>query len=280
MDLEEIARQLASPAEAGRLTAEHSLRELPPERRIEALNTAGQLAFSRNDYGLSRCLYEKSVTASREAGGPARLAFALHKLASRSCDTGDYEAAQAAFAESLTLYQELGDQPCIAMSLTNLGTLACYRREDAAARSLCEESLVMRRELGLEHCAGGTLHVLGLLAHRRGDAAVALSLLRQSLAIRWEWRDMRSLAESLLAFALVAAEQEQPYEAARLLGAVDALCRDNGLTLPFSQAADRDSIPATIRSRLGEDAFQAARTEGRVMPLEEVVRCLLDDPVR
>ena len=67
------------------------------------------------------------------------------------------------------------------------------------------------------------MQCLGLLAVARGDYADAAAILKEGLATHRETRNKLGIANCLEGLAGVALAQDQPAEAARLLGAIEAL---------------------------------------------------------
>ena len=65
--------------------------------------------------------------------------------------------------------------------------------------------------------------------------------------------------------------QDQPRRAARLFGAAAALRDTIGFALFPTERVEQERTLAALRARLDTEAFAAALSEGRAMPLEEAI---------
>jgi hypothetical protein len=75
-----------------------------------------------------------------------------------------------------------------------------------------------------------------------------------------------------LAFlAIVASEASEPTIAARLLGAVEQLCRASGLTVPTIARPEHKAALAAIRAILGDESFARAWAMGEALTLDEAL---------
>jgi DNA-binding NarL/FixJ family response regulator len=89
--------------------------------------------------------------------------------------------------------------------------------------------------------------------------------------------DTADIAYCLEGLAELAGERGEPYRAARLFGASEALLETVGTPL-YAYASDRHSVEqavSTLRSRLDEENFAAAWSEGRAMTQAEVIEYAL-----
>jgi non-specific serine/threonine protein kinase len=171
----------------------------------------------------------------------------------------------------MTLYREMGEPYGVALGLDGLGLVAQAQGDYARAAALYEEGLALYRAEQDRYGTAWSLQYLGLVAQAQGDHARAGALYREGLALRREMGDAAGVAQCLEGLATVAGAQDQAERAARLFGAAAALRASIGAPLSPTERADYEPTLAAARARLGEDAFAAASTEGRVMPLEQAV---------
>jgi len=156
-------------------------------------------------------------------------------------EQGDYATARTRFEESLTLQRELGDKNGIAHSLFSLATVAYRQGDNARARALLEE--------GLE------------LFHRVAD----LAHLAMTLAM-------------LARLASVGGAEGQLERAARLLGAVQALCEVGGMPLPWIRSDyERPVVHDQMDEAAYAAAFPAAWAAGRAMSLKQAIAYALEE---
>ena len=192
----------------------------------------------------------------------------------------DLKTVPALYEEAVGLEPEVGDRRVVANLLLFRGLVITSQGDHERATTLYEEALALFREIrdvqGMGHC----LNNLALMAVVKGDYDGASLLMRENLRIARESDYKLGIQYSLLGLGLVAASREQPARAARLWGAVEAMEEAFGITItPLARShTDYESHLAASRSRLGEEAFAAAWSEGRAMALEEAVEYALEAP--
>jgi ATP/maltotriose-dependent transcriptional regulator MalT len=139
------------------------------------------------------------------------------------------------------------------------------------ALSLLEESLVFFEEVGERGRIANVLASKGILSFSQGDYAAARELLEESLKINRELDSKWDLAVCLEGLAAVTAAQGESVRAVWFISAAQALRESIGTPLPsFLQALHEFTI-TTMRTQLGEQAFDAAWEEGRAMTPEQVL---------
>ena len=257
---------------------------------------------------------------SHQRGSDALRARALHHSSFFSLGLGELAEGAATGEESLALYRSVGDLEGIGRSIHLLGHLADARGERAHALELAGESLALARELDHTRGIIVSLAQVGRLTAAAGDRDAGMRLLAEAqrlarehdddtvladlclIACRLEraWGDREAALdhafESLdlcLAYDMKAATgtvlhelgllaaEVAPLEAARLLGAAEAIRDRLGGSVVESVAADEiaasQTIVATLTAVIGETAFEAARAEGRALGPEEAVAVAFGD---
>jgi predicted ATPase len=239
--------------------------------RGKALAGAGHLAQYLGDYAESVAFLEESVAVLRAAGDEHGLAWSLGQLGEVARNRGDYPRAAALLGESLSLARRLGERWTMYHVLYRLGEMARNRGDYPQATALYEESLVIRREFGDKRGIAAALHSLGFLAREQGRPLHAAAIFEQSLTLHSEVGNKIGIAMCLEGLAGSALAARQPERAARLLGAVEALCEVIGAPLLPAERAHYDRDRVVARDALGEVAFTVAWAEGRAMPLEQAI---------
>ncbi|MGH3104199.1 MAG: ATP-binding protein [Gaiellaceae bacterium] len=243
--------------------------------RAAALSAAGQLAYRQGDYAHARAFCAESLDSCRELGDELGTARGLVALANIAVAEGDYEHAMAEYEAARGRFQELGDKGRLGTVVANMGAVANMQRDFELGRSLGEEALALHRELGNSEAATISLHNLARIDLRTGRLADAADLFRQSLESARELDYPELIALCLEACAELA-EAEDPDRAARLLGAADALFEELGVTKFGDEAESYDETVRTLEAHLGEQAFEAARAEGRAMTLDDAAADAFD----
>jgi predicted ATPase/class 3 adenylate cyclase len=292
-------------------------RNLHDERGVaRSLENLGVLAFDRGDFDQATAFLDESLDLARTHDDRPLIATALNDLGRIAFSRGDLREAESLYEESLALRRKGGSSSEIARSLNNLGFVAFDLGEFSRARRHFEESLQLYRAAGDKWGAAGPLYGLAMATRRDGDAQGAVALLEESLEIFLETGDPRNAAvarldladairecndptaagrhyrEALAAFAAVddragmvdaltglarlLAHGKSPEAAARLLGAAHALYVATRPDHEAPATPDESDI-GLLRSRLGDQQFQAAYDAGRALPLDCVVALATSD---
>ncbi|MGA7733275.1 MAG: tetratricopeptide repeat protein [Chloroflexia bacterium] len=194
----------------------------------DALNGAGNLAYTAGDYASALALHEENLGARRELGDKQGMAGAFNNLAVVWRDRGDYERASEYFQASLDLKREVGDRAGIASSLNNLGIVKQRQSDYDAAYACYAESLRIWREAGDQYGIATALSNLGVVQSYRGEYAEAVSLQEESLSIRRALGDKSGIAISLTNIASIALAQGDLEAALKLHEENLAIRRERG----------------------------------------------------
>ncbi len=265
---ERIAAVLARP---GTLAEKHDA----PRARVWA--AAGTLAYRQCDYDIARAHFQESRVLAERIGEKAVLALSLNGLGFVAAEQGDLAGSRDCYEASLAVARELGDGRLISVGLNNLASIAHRQKDYATARALYEQSLAVKRQAGDLRGQGVSLNNLAVVALNQADFVGARAYLREALPLRHGIGDQSGCAAVLENFARLAAREGQAARAARLYGAAEALREQIGAPAPPNErlADDDDLRPA--RDALGAAGFEAARAEGRDLPLDQACRYALDD---
>jgi predicted ATPase len=291
--------------------------KLPAVVQAKTLHGVGTLAWSQGDNSTAGRLFGESLALWRQSGDRQGLAHMLNNLGIVALPRGDYETAHVMHTEALTLYQELGDEWSIALSFANLGLVALNRGEYKEAETLLTRSLRLRRQIGDQQGIAQSLNNLGIVMRCQGRLAEAESLHRECLAMFRELGDKWNIAMALAnqgRVALAAGETEEARllfgdglelscalgvkqgvlacleglamiavrlgnvrQAPVLFGAAERIREALGTPIPPYEADDYNYSRAASEASLDEEAFSAARAEGKTMSLEQV--CAIADSI-
>ncbi|MBV9599495.1 MAG: LuxR family transcriptional regulator [Chloroflexi bacterium] len=179
--------------------------------------------------------------------------------------------ARDAYQQALALRRELGEHSQLAYTLANLATVARYQGDYPRALALEEKGLALARTAGDEWAAAHALKHLSRIHLFVGQHPQAKVECQASLAHFSKLGGTFGTAFCLEVLAAVEALDKHPTRAARLLGAADGLRQRFGLAFAPAERAEYLRIETTVRGSTGVDAFEAARAEGRAMPLATAV---------
>lgn len=142
-----------------------------------ALNSLGEMARHRTDWGEAERFYGETLTHARSLGSKFWEALALHNLGYVAFFTGDPDGAKGLFLDSLRLYGEIEYEKGEAECLSGLGKLEASEGELEWAALLCGASETMLERL---HAQLDTMdrtdyeQTLALLHVRLGDQLESL----------------------------------------------------------------------------------------------------------
>ncbi len=245
--------------------------DAPQALRAKALNGAGNLAENQGDYAAARAFYQESLSLRRHLNDPSGIAIALNNLGFVARAQGEYARAHRLFEQSLMIWRTLGNTWGIAYLLNNTGLVAYGQGDAASARRLFCESLTLRRELGDKWGIASSLYNLGLAANAKGETASAYPFFEESMALWREVGDRAGIAYCLEGLAQTCEAEGKPRRAVWLLGAARALRDAMGVPLPPSERAVYDATIAALRAALGDAAFTAEWSAGRMLDWEQAL---------
>jgi tetratricopeptide (TPR) repeat protein len=242
------------------------------------LHTLGDVARDQGDLARGAALLEESLARCWEAGLVGEAALVLNGLGDVPCMRGDYAQAMVRYWEGMAICQQLGDRGTINVTLANLGLMALILGDDGRVLTLLQEHVAWLREktafpasLMVDAWSVDVIDILGALMISQGDTTQGSALLREGLSLKQQFGWHRDSIISLERFAWLAVKQNQPVQAARLLGAAAAL-RDTtpGGYWPAGHAASAH-IVAAVRAQLNEATFAAAWADGQALTLEQAI---------
>ncbi len=262
------------PRAVALVEASHTLyKDLGDTRNVgQTLWYQGVLAHYGRDLQRATALVEEALTIAQQIGDKKGIAFTRYTLGRITFARGDYTRAAALLEEGVGLIREFGDKWGLAYMLSILGVVALALGDPGRAVTVMEESAALFRELEDRRGIADNLHALGWVAERGGDFERAADLLTESLIICRELDLKGDIAEALEAAAGVALGWGLPGQAARFLGASEALRKTihGWPPSPFYHAEFQRRLTA-ISSMLREEAVTKALAAGASLPLDRVM---------
>jgi DNA-binding SARP family transcriptional activator len=245
-------------------------RELEDPRGIaSSLQVLGSVAREQGRYARAVELHAESLAIAEAAGDRWATASAHGYLAFASWLQRDFARAGEEARTALAIFSDLGDVEGIAWSLISLGTVARYQGDGERAAELLAESLSLSEGIGFREGIAWAVEQLGLLAAADGDLA-AVAMLRRSFDLHSELRDrwrLSSVLEDLASIALARADAQQ---AARLLGAAEAIRDAIGTVIAPCERRQHNQTSKTVRALLGDEAFDTALRQGALASPDEL----------
>jgi hypothetical protein len=189
---------------------------------------------------------------------------------------GDYQHAGELYEQCQIIFGELQDRSGIAWVFNHQADLLREQGDLSAARSFYECGIAAFREADDRWGIARSLSDLGNLTREQGDIAASEALHRESLTVFQELGHKRGQARELESIAALAAARSDPGRALRLAGAAAALRQTIGAPLTIVEQTKLEQCLEPARKQLSATAARAAWLEGWVMPVEMVVKVLVN----
>ncbi len=237
-----------------------------------SLFSLGLLESSIGAYEKARSLFEESLAIDRKSQNKRGVAHTLSQLAQLLFVVQtDTETIKPLLDECFMLAQEVGFKEGIAAYYCVSAQVALRDGDLASARALAEKSAALYKEMGHRHGTAKALAVIGKTLACGGDLAAARAHYEQCLAISSALNEKWVAAVYLVELGEVVAEQQQTQWAAQLWGASEALRDVSSVPVPLVEQADYERAVSMARTSIGERAFAAAWSEGRMLTAEQAL---------
>jgi DNA-binding CsgD family transcriptional regulator len=203
----------------------------------------------------TRALLDEAVTLARASGDALAIALATEWLGALAHALGDLDLAEACHAESHAAFCALPPQPWTARNIAliegRVAWTAFARGDLAAAEAISLTTLEHMRALDDEHRAPylyevDALTMLAYVARARGDLAAALAHLQDAIRLGVQVGDQLDVPTSLIRLAATLDELGRQSDAARFLGAAEAICERLGM--PLATALTTARIPGNAEA--------------------------------
>jgi predicted ATPase/DNA-binding CsgD family transcriptional regulator len=249
------------------LSAARELGEPLTEAMAHAVLARDELAQGRADAALDRALASEARVIA--TGAVMALALTRMEVANAHAALGRLDRGRALLEAVVAGGADHGWSLCHAVLALADVLRALGDHDGALART--QQALELNERLASRRVSAAGCDQLARLAITRGEWSEAEALAHKALAQRTEIDARAWLPDSLDTLALVAAGLESHTEAARLLGAADRARSDLVLVRWPPEAPAFDELEERLSGHLGSRAYDAARSEGAAMSLDEAI---------
>jgi tetratricopeptide (TPR) repeat protein len=245
--------------------------ETDAKLRAKAYLSIGNLSWKQGDLEAAERFYQESLRLAREIDNKDLIARALGSLGHVKQQQGDLIQAKALTEEALEIARELNDGMQISIRLNSLGEIARRQEDYEAARKFYEEALTLaKKESAKSAISVFTLNLAAVACFQRDYKAARLYAL-ESLKISEELGDKINTGIALGIFAALAVAAGEMEKAARFFGAAQAIYDATGYKSDKVDQIFFDRYTEEARAAIGEEAFEAAFSEGKAMRLKKAV---------
>lgn len=241
------------------------------------LETNQYLGFLTPDYEQAAALLTSTTQLAQKTGRKARAAWAMCMLGHRMCIQGNLQQASNTLAVGISLAQEAGDPGIYPASLVYLHRLYLELGDYPRALAAAQESVSVSRQCALQGTMAIALGNLAEMGLHMGNQALARQALHENLPLLYRMDYLGRVAQGLVTAAGLALVQGQAIQAARLLGAAEAIHREHH-SLGIFEAdvfAEYYRRLLVVRGQLGPDTFESAWAEGQNLGLNQAVQTAL-----
>jgi tetratricopeptide (TPR) repeat protein len=225
-------------------------------------------------------LLEESVGIAEAAADQVNLASACSVKGFVDMSRGNLAPARASFERALAISRDLPAgalaSRAIATVLNGLGQVALARGDIESATRLLAECEAVARAARDAFTLSTCLNAQALMAYLQHDDRRVERLLRESVALSAALRDSWATIHGLIGVAAATARQSRGAQAARLLGAVEALCEVTAIRPvdPVIRSIYEEGL-AAAQADLGDERFEVERAAGRTLSLDQTFAQLL-----
>lgn len=230
---------------------------------------AGYLLVARGDIATSRQLLQEAASQYERIGDDQGRARSLSALAVADTMAGLASAEQQA-RSALAISRRVGGAT-LRRSLHAAGVTAMVAGKLEEAKALFVELMEACKQPGDQWGACHAGHGLGRTVLLLGDVDGAAEHLSAGLRAAQGLKDKRNMSHCLEALGWVAALQERPEKAARLLAGAEALPEAIGTPLQPPSVSDHEKYLAVVRGALQPADFEQLWAAARLMPLEALI---------
>jgi tetratricopeptide (TPR) repeat protein len=250
----------------------------PKALQAGVIESASQLDFLRYGPRKGENLLLQAIDLYLQLGDERRAAWSRMFLSVSYFD--QVEKHQKGFSlclGCLETFCQIGDLPGQAQALNILGEYTRLWGELDDSKRYYEQCLEIVAQTG-EKLREGMLYAnLGFIAYRQGNYINALNLMRDYLHIVDELGNDYGLMTAIASMSGSLAALGQPERAARLLAAAEMQMETIGGAHQETDLSEIEGYRRSIRSQLGDEAFQAAWEEGSHMTIQQMLALALED---
>jgi tetratricopeptide (TPR) repeat protein len=182
----------------------------------------------------------------------------------------NYEEIILLINEAGRLYDELENRQGHGRILNLLGEVKRMRQHYAEAKGYYEESLQELRAVDYQSGVAIVLANLGWTVYHMGDYGEAFAHFTESMNLSHDLDFPHGIAVALFGVAGALARLEHPQQAAKLLGAADAIHASIGIVMSSSDEPDYECTREELQAHLGQADFGRCWQAGRTMTVAEI----------
>jgi predicted ATPase len=245
--------------------------------RAKALSEYSRLASLENDQTQAAALAEESIAIWQQLDDPVGLAAALIHRAWAAIATGDYEAGRRACLEGLQHLTTKDDTWLRAQLLFYLGASAGFTGDFEQMRYYYTQSRELFEQVGDTSSVADVLKDHGAMMLLERKYVESIDYLLKSIQLSYKLDHKQFITTGMSWLSIAVGMRGEPdvtvasIHAAQLAGAAEGLKEAIGFTSWADTSSLVQAVQQHIRSRLDEESWKAAWTEGRALTIEQAI---------
>ncbi|MBA2595337.1 MAG: hypothetical protein H0V00_01805 [Chloroflexia bacterium] len=258
----------------GRQWLEWALAHAPETATVargRALTGLAVILWVQGHYEQSRQRAEASLAIAEYLNDKEVAAYAHHILGHPALSQGHLERARFHLKKGLGFWRDHGQRAFEAFALFLLGRVDKGVGDDESSARHVSEALAIFREIGHPTGAATSLIFLGYLARDRQDDRGAASAFLEALEHCEGVGDRFALLQAFDGLADLTIRHAQADVAGVLIGVLDTLTQETGLTQFPGIGSDYDRATPAVLAVLGAARFAELREAGRRLRREQAI---------
>ena len=181
----------------------------------------------------------------------------------------DFAKADTFREKASELLREHGSRYSYGLTVLGFGDLLVRQGQFQKAREELNSAMQTMQEIGSTRHIANIKSVLAHILRREGNYIEAIPAYQETIK---EWQRMghrSAVAHQLECLAFIAKAMEQPDQAARLLGAAEALRQKIEIDMTPSEREEYEKEVADLKANMNEREFNTLWAEGKSMTMEQ-----------
>ncbi|MCO6008118.1 LuxR C-terminal-related transcriptional regulator [Actinoallomurus purpureus] len=243
----------------------------PTTTRGRALCADALLAYLLGDFAAGRPLIAEARALADQLDDPPYMAQ-IHMV----CGFGahwqnDHAQAATLLEKAVAQYTAVGDEFGVVLTLPVFAAVLGCLGQETRAKEPFERALTLTHRAGDSWCRAWALISFAFHMWNHGDNERAIHAARESLLVGHALNDRQNMTSAIEILALALAGQGHREDAARMLGAAEAVGRSAGIT-PFVLLPRRQhQCVDALKNSLGGQAFTRALRQGCRLTVEQAI---------
>ena len=289
--LRELAAALQDDLPQARMRVEESIELFIQLEDLQGLAQAffwhGHITYRQKDYATAQASAKRCIQLALKVKDIINVGAANSTLGRIALQQGRLQDAKKYFEDNDRRRYQIGDRFIVGIGRSLQGEVAYLQKEYEQAVAYYKEALEINREANNRLDFAQHSHMLGMVYLQQGDLATAEQYFVESLRpfhqLENEQREP-GMVRSLMGLTAVAQAAQKPEEAAKLIGASEALLETANLTLEafFANAYEFDPVGAAMQvnyeqtvaatqASLAAERFSELRSQGRKLSVERIL---------